>query len=192
MPGGYGHQTSRSDVGALTPRRIGAPRLLFRKSSPGGLPLFAARGMTGSAGVYLPGNVGLNKKRRHGGHPGLHFRGMRTDGDAAAKFRIGSLARRCEVGGCGSRSYRHCRACGRVVCPAHRFGAGWWFRCPDCPWSEVLALWRARGRERATEERLELLRAMQPLRCRRCGLEMADRTTRHGWRVWRLGCNCGP
>lgn len=91
----------------------------------------------------------------------------------------------CEVGKCGRRCFRFCRVCGRYTCPDHRFGAGWWWRCPSCSshqLGEAIREWRAQILEEEREHR-----ALHR-RCR-CGAWYVRRV--RGWWTDHLpSCRC--
>ncbi|MGZ3461203.1 MAG: hypothetical protein ACXU86_22165, partial [Archangium sp.] len=67
-------------------------------------------------------------------------------------------AHRCRLDNCGGNASRRCRVCSRWVCKAHRFGAGQWFHCYECPpeaLAEVLRAWREQEREEKAAARAE-------------------------------------
>lgn len=67
-------------------------------------------------------------------------------------YRTGYRSAQCEKDGCKTRASRRCRVCEVWVCRDHRFGAGHWFRCYDCP-AEALRQARETWDEQVREER---------------------------------------
>jgi hypothetical protein len=96
----------------------------------------------------------------------------------------------CRLDGCGVHSWRACRLCERPVCRAHRFGAGNWFRCYECPAEglrEARRLWEGQARE---ERRAELARAVELEAQPRVELGPPHESPKGTWRAgcfWGLG-----
>ena len=90
---------------------------------------------------------------------------------------------KCRLDGCRSPTWRRCRVCERWVCPAHRFGAGWWVRCYECPAAELRQA-REAWEEQVREERAAEM-AQEAAQAARTATEGPPHLSAPG--TWRAG-----